>query len=106
MPNDSAQPEHPNHGKLAKQRLTATYIALFTIAAICAGIPYRLKATGVDTPTGTATALICTAALFGVPGLHILVTGRFPTVHHFIFTSIGAGSAATLAMFAIISRYT
>ena len=106
MTNNSKQPEGPDLNKLARQRLITTYVALFSIAAICTAITYRLKATGVDMPAGTTTGLICSIALYGVPALHSVLSRRFLTVHHFIFTSVGVGVAGMLAMLAIISRYT
>ena len=106
MTNNSKQPEDPDLNKLAEQRLLATYITLFSLAAICTAITYRLKATGVDMPTGTTTGLLCSIALYGAPALHAVLSRRFLTVHHFIFTSIGAGAAGMLAILAIISRYT
>ena len=81
-------------------------MALFSIPAICTAIKYRLRATGVDMPLGTTTGLICSIALCGVPALYGVLSRRFLTVHHFIFTSVGVGVAGMLAILAIISRYT
>ncbi len=106
MTSNSKPPEDPDLNKLARQRLITTYIMLLSIAAICTAITYRLKATGVDMPTGTTTGLICGIALYGVPALHGVLSRRFLTVHHFIFTSVGVGVAGILATLAIISRYT
>ncbi len=106
MTNNSKRPEDPDLNKLARQRLITAYVALFSIAAICTAITYRLRATGVDMPLGTTTGLICSTALYGVPALHSVLSRRFLTVHHFIFTSVGVGVAGMLAMLAIISRYT
>ena len=106
MTTNSKQPGEPDLNKLARQRLISTYLALFSITAICTAITYRLIATGVDMPTGTTTGLICSMALYGAPALHSVLSRRFLTVHHFNFTSVGVGVAGMLATLAIISRYT